>query len=360
VNTVNSTPAPVPAGEGKVVPSPPSPPSETSRPVPAPRLRRLGRVLTIIPALVPTAFLVAIVLALFALSGFAVNISWSPFQVGVRWPENFGWGFFGSDWDPLAAPPGQPHWGVMVFIVGSFLTAVPALFLSMAIGLGLAIASTTYLPRSVTRWLDSFVDLLAGIPSVVYGIWAFVLIAPIFGGTLNPWLADHVGFIPGFGPPPGLAGGTGLPVTIFVLTLMSLPITTLLIRDSLRAIPTDLWESGLALGATRWEAVRRISLRHGSRGIVSAAFLGFGRAFGETVAVAMVLGVNAAYPINFYSSTGTIAATIFGLLDSAYGNSHFLAALSEMAIVLLAISLVVNLVGRRFISSIIAYEVPGI
>ena len=323
-------------------------------------IRYLTRALAIAPALIPTLFLIMIVVALFSLAGFGVTFSLSPFQLVVHPPYNFGLGFWGSKWNPSPAPGYPAQWGTMVFIVGSFITAVPALFLSMAIGLGIAIASTVYLPRFVSAWLDPLVDLLAGIPSVVYGIWAFVVIAPIFGTLLNPWSAAHLAFIPGLGPPPGQATGVGLPITIFVLTLMSLPITTLLIRDALRSIPRDLWESGLALGATRWEVVRKISIRHGSRGILSAAFLGFGRAFGETVAVAMVLGVNAAYPINFYGSTGTIAATIFSLLDSAYGNSQYLAALSEMAIVLLAISLAVNIAGRRFISSIISYEVPGL
>jgi phosphate transport system permease protein len=287
------------------------------------------------------------------MAGFGIGLSLVPFRFHVQGPVNFGWAFFGSTFNPPRS------WGIAVFIVGSFLTAVPALFLSMAIGLGIAIASTTYLPRFLTVWLDPFVDLLAGIPSVVFGIWAYVLVAPYFGHVLNPWAATHLSFIPGFGGYPGGLAGDGLPVSIFILTLMALPITTLLIRDALRSLPRDLWESGLALGATRWETVRRVGLPHGMRGILSAGFLGFGRAFGETVAVAMILGVNAHYPMNVYDSTGTMAATMFELLDSAYGNSQFLALLAEMALVLLAITLVVNIVGRRFVSTFIGYEIAG-
>jgi phosphate transport system permease protein len=316
------------------------------------------KALPYIPALVPVAIVATIVVSLFVMAGLSVRISLAPLAIHVRGPYDFGWGFFGSTFDPQPAHP-PASWGIMVFIVGSFLTAVPALALSMAIGLGIAIASTTYLPRLLSRFLDPFVDLLAGIPSVIYGIWAFVLIGPIFGGQVNPWLAQHFSAIPGFGPPSGPALGDGLPLAIFILTLMALPITTLLIRDALRSVPRDLWESGLALGATRWETTRRVSLPYGIRGILSAGFLGFGRAFGETVAVAMILGVNAAYPFNFYSPTATMAATMFELLDSAYGNSHFLAALSEMALVLLAITLAVNLVGRRFVSSFTGYEIAG-
>lgn len=306
-----------------------------------------------VPALVPVAIVVAIVLALLSMAGFGVQLSLVPFRLRIQGPYNFGSEFFGSNFDP-------PHaWGIAVFVVGSLLTAVPAVLLSMGIGLGIAIASTTYMPRYLTVWLDPFVDLLAGIPSVVFGIWAYLFVAPYFGHVLNPWAASHLSFIPGFGGYPGGLAGDGLPVSVFILTLMALPITTLLIRDAMRSLPRDLWESGLALGATRWETMRRVGLPHSIRGILSAGFLGFGRAFGETVAVAMILGVNAHYPANVYDSTATMAATMFELIDSAYGNSQFLAFLAEMALVLLAITLVVNIVGRRFVSTFAGYEIAG-
>jgi phosphate transport system permease protein len=300
--------------------------------------RLLGKALPLVPALIPAGIVVAIVYSLIEASGFT----------------NFGSGFFGSSFNP------PQSWGIAVFVVGSFITAIPALILSMVIGLGIAIASTVYLPRFATQFLDPCVDLLAGIPSIIYGIWGYLVVAPYFGSTLNPYLYMHFGRIPGFGgtaPPPA---GLGYPVSIFILTLMALPITTLLIRDALRSVPRDLWESGLALGATRWETTRRVSIPYSRGGILSAAFLGFGRAFGETVAIAMVLNLVAHYPTNFYDGTATMAAEMFSLLDSAEGNSQYLALLSEMALVLLAISLVVNVVGRLFISRLSATEIAGL
>jgi phosphate transport system permease protein len=293
------------------------------------------------PALIPAGILISIAVSLVAASGF----------------HNFGWGFFGSRFNGS-----QAQFGMLVFIVGSFLTAVPALFLSMVLGLGIAIASTTYLPRILSQILDPFVDLLAGIPSVVYGIWAFIEIAPLFGKVINPWAADHLSILPGFAAKMGSPGvsGLGLPISIFVLTLMALPITTLLIRDALRSIPVELWESGLALGATRWEVVRRIAIPHGSRGIWSAAFLGFGRAIGETVAVAMVIGASVRLPVNAYGTTWTMASFMFQILDAALGNSVYLSALAELALVLLAITLAVNLAGRRLVSHIYAEQVAGL
>lgn len=324
----------------------PFPPAPTAPARAAPvrngrRARRVtaGEILGVAAGLVPLGILAGMVVVL----AYVSRLVYLP-------------GFFGFRW---TAPEGH-LWGIGIFVVGSLLTAVPALVFSMAIGLGLAIASTAYLPRFVSRLLDPFVDLLAGIPSVVYGIWAFLVLGPVFGRLVNPWMVTHLGFLPGFGPPPGSTLGVGLPLSITILTLMALPITTLLIRDALRAVPADLWESGLALGATRWEVVRRVAIPYSTRGIVSAAFLGFGRAFGETVAVAMVIGFVTQLPVNFYGTTSTMAAVMFQLLDSAYGNSQFLAALSEIGLVLLAITLAVNLIGRRLVSRLATFEVAGL
>lgn len=336
---MNPTPAPAAPGGREPIPSDSS---ETSPPSEALGWgQRIWRALPYGPALIPAGIVVAIAVTLVIASGL----------------RDFGWGFFGTHFNS-----GLNQYGMLVFIVGSFITAVPALFLSMVIGLGIAIASTTYLPSFLSRVLDPFVDLLAGIPSVVYGIWAFLVIAPLFGSVFNPWVALHLSFLPGFAAKAGSpsSSGEGLPLAIFVLTLMALPITTLLIRDALRSIPRDLWESGLALGATRWEVVRRVSLRHGSRGIWSAAFLGFGRAIGETVAVAMVIGSIERFPVNVYGTTWTMASFMFQTLDSAYGNSHYLAALAELALVLLVITLGVNILGRRLVSHIYAEQVAGL
>jgi phosphate transport system permease protein len=328
------------SGDGGREPIPPSSsPAGTEPSQPGGRsLLQWLRFSAIAPALIPAGIIVAVIVIIAYASGFTSLHD-----------------FYSFNWSP-----GRNHWGIGVFVVGSLLAAVPALTLSMLIGLGLAIASTSYLPRLISGVLDPFVDLLAGIPSVIYGIWGFVVIGPYFGITVNPWLADHLRLIPWFGPPSGNTLGLGLPLAIFLLTLMALPITTLLIRDSLRAVPRDLWESGLALGATRWEVLRKVALPYSRRGIMSAGFLGFGRAFGETVAVAMVIGSTPIIPTNFYSSGYTMAAAMFELLDSAYGNSQFLAALCEMALVLLAISLVVNVVGRRLVIALSTTEVAGV
>ena len=337
---MSSEPSPEATGAPQPLPTPSSPDRRAGAPK-GQTAHRIGKVIPYIPALIPAAI--------------AVAIAWV--LIGATKFHNFGWGFF------LPGSASNP-WGVLVVIVGSFLTAVPALMLSMLIGLGIAIASTTYLPPFLTKFLDPFVDLLAGIPSVVYGIWAYLVIAPYLGTVVNPWAVEHLSFIPGFAasiiPPSPTSAGIGLPLAILVLTLMALPITTLLIRDALRSVPKDLWESGLALGATRWEVMRKVGLRTGSRGIISAVFLGFGRAIGETVAVAMVIGADARFPVNVYDVTDTMAAYMFGTLDAALVNPTLGENLAELALVLMAITLAVNIVGRRLVSHIYAQEVPGL
>lgn len=263
--------------------------------------------------------------------------------------QNFGWSFFSFN---------TGAYGIGVFVLGSFLTSVPALALAMAIGLGVAISSTTYLPRWLSGWLDPFVDLLAGIPSIIYGLWGWLILAPFLASNVYAWSTVHLAWIPGLepitsAPASPAANGAGLASGIVILTLMILPITTLLMRDALQSVPRDLWESGLALGATRWEVSRRVAIPYAKRGILGAAFLGFGRAIGETVAVAMVIGQAAVVPTNAYAHTTTMASYIISTFQTALepgvvGRTtlHFLA---ELGLVLLAITLLVNLAGRWMI-----------
>jgi phosphate transport system permease protein len=334
---VSDPPVSAPAGDRQPLPAEPTDPRPRR-----PSLSRWGfRILGYLPPLVPLALVVLIAGVLLWKSDLEI------------FP-----GFLTSTWNPPPVP--HPQWGIGVFVAGSFLTALPAIVFAMLIGLGIAVATTTYLPRWCSRLLDPFVDLLAGIPSVIYGIWGFVVIGPYLGRVLNPWLADHLTFVPGFGGGSGSMTGQGLPLAIILLTLMALPITTLLIRDALRAVPKDLWESGLALGATRWEVTRRVAIPYGRRGILSAGFLGFGRAFGETVAVAMVIGSVTSFPTNVFGTTITMASFMFLNADAALVTPGLLQFLAELALLLLAITLVVNIVGRRLISGIVSEQVAGL
>ena len=315
--------------------------------LPAPGDRGAGRsggtgwllrtVATSIPALIPVGLVVAIIVALLYASGF----------------ESFGtYFFYGTVWSPATSSPTHAVFGIAGYVIGTLLSAVPALLIALMLSVGIAVALVFYLPRWAARLLTPFVELLAGIPSVVFGIWGFWIVAPFFGGTLEPAMVRYLGRIPGFGPPT-VASGVGILLAVFVLTFMIVPVTTTLIRDSLKSVPKSLVENGLALGATRWEVVRYVALRHARRGIGSAILLGFGRAVGETVAVFMVIGdalpLNG-IPTNVYSLHYTIAGALVGQLDSAFIQPNYLHALAELALVLFAITLVVNVAGRRLLA----------
>lgn len=322
--------------------SPIPPASEaSSEPVPPPARRpptgrkRAGAVLTAPLSWLPLLFLAAIVAVLLYASDF----------------HNFGLSFWGPNWFPDPLDPASASYGVLVFAAGTVLTSALAVFLAGVLSIGLAISLVMFLPGPLARVLALFVDLLAGIPSVVYGIWGYVVLAPYFANDLEPALQSHLGFLPGLGGSSvEIAGGTGLLLAVLVLTLMVVPLTTALVRDSLRSVPRALEESGLALGATRWEVVRRVHLRYARRGIFSAVLLGLGRALGETVAVFMVIGNQVRFPPTLYSGTSTIATLLVGQFDSAFIYPDLLRALVEIALVLFLITLAVNVIGRRFLT----------
>ncbi len=275
--------------------------------------------------------------------------------------RNFGGSFWSLNYlfDPLTD---SGSFGVGIFAVGTAITAIMALIIAGALSLAIAISLTVYLPPIASRPLTILTNLLAGIPSVVYGIWGYVILAPYFGSTLEPTLQNVIGFIPGFGGTRAdTAGGTGLLLAVFILTIMVIPLTTAIMRESLRNVPKDLVEAGLALGATQWEVTRRVRFSVARGGLWGALFLGFGRAIGEAVAVAMVIGASVQIPSTFYGGSTTIASFIFYQLDSAFTYPSLLQALVEYALVLLAIAVVVNVVGQRAThSDMIAAATGGI
>ncbi len=261
--------------------------------------------------------------------------------------HNFGWSLWSTDWNWIPPGPGSSY-GIGYFAIGSLITAVLAMLLATVLSLAMAISIVVYLPTAPSRILTVFTDLLAGIPSVVFGIWGFVVLAPYFGEHLEPSLRDALYWLPGFGGPAyAIGGGTGILLAVFVLTIMIIPITTAIMRESLRAVPHSAVEAGLALGATRWEVVRRVRLPMARAGIFGALFLGFGRAIGESVAVSMLIGATPQIPPSIYGGSYTIAAYILDQQDSAFAYPLLLQVLVEFALILLLISIAVNVVGNR-------------
>jgi phosphate transport system permease protein len=268
--------------------------------------------------------------------------------------HDFGGSFWSFNYNFIPGDPSASSWGIGTFVVGTALTAGLALVLATALSLALSISIVVYLPTIPSRVLTVLTNLLAGIPSVVYGIWGFVILAPYFGFTLEPTLRSVIGWLPGFGGPASEIGPWGILLAVFILTIMIIPLTTALMREALWSVPRDLVEAGLALGATRWEVARRVRMHSARLGIASAILLGFGRAVGESVAVAMVIGAVPKLPLSVYSESTTIASFVFYQLDSAFLYPDLLELLVEYALFLLLIAVGVNLLAQRLTRAEIA------
>jgi phosphate transport system permease protein len=236
--------------------------------------------------------------------------------------------------------------GPLVF--GTLLAAVLALLFAVPLSIGIALFISHYAPRRLARTLGYVVDLLAAIPSVVYGIWGALVLAPYLVPTYR-WLAEHLGFIPLFAGPASSTGRTILTAGL-VLSVMILPIMSAINREVFLQTPKLHEEASLALGATRWEMIRMTVLPYARSGIVSGAMLGLGRALGETIAVLLVLSASSAVTANLIgqSNPSTIPANIAAQFPEASGLD--VNVLIATGLVLFAITFAVNFAARAVLA----------
>jgi phosphate transport system permease protein len=236
---------------------------------------------------------------------------------------------------------------VWPLVFGTLLAAVVALAIALPLSLGVALSVSHYAPRRIAVAIGYVVDLLAAVPSVVYGLWGIGFLGPRLVPVYN-WLADHASWIPLFKGPASTTGRTILTAGI-VLAIMVLPIVTAISREIFQQTPRLNEEAALALGATRWEMIRLAVLPYARSGIVSAAMLGLGRALGETMAVAMVLSASGVVSFNLISSTNpsTIAANI--ALSFADSTGLRINALIASGLVLFVITFAVNFSARAVV-----------
>jgi len=230
---------------------------------------------------------------------------------------------------------------------GTVLAAGIAIVLAVPLAVAVALFITFYAPRKIASWLSYVIDLLAAIPSVIYGLWGIAVLGPAAVGV-QEWLADNLGFIPLFEGPASATGRTMLVVGA-VLAVMILPIITAVTREVFSQTPRSLREGALALGATRWEMIKMTVLPFGRSSIISASMLGLGRALGETMAVTIILSVSGVVTFNLISSgnPSTIAANI--ALDFPESSGIDVNALIASGLVLFVITLVVNMAARFII-----------
>jgi len=251
----------------------------------------------------------------------------------------FGFGFLtSSTWDPV-----RLQFGALPAIYGTLLTSAIGLLIAFPIGIGAALFLAEEARLGLLRGPLSFaVELLAGIPSVVIGLWAFFILTPLMRDNVDPFLSHTLGFLPFF---QGSASGYGFLTAGVVLAIMVLPILIALSRDVIRAVPRSLREASLALGATKAETVWSVVLPYARVGITGAVLLALGRALGETIAVTMVIGNRPQITASLYAQGYTLPSVIANEFTEAVGNLYQ-GALFELGLILVLITIIVNVAAR--------------
>ena len=274
--------------------------------------------------------------ALLVIAMFA-GIIWVLIEGAMPSIKAFGFPFLWTEaWNPV-----RDQYGALAPIYGTLVTSAIAMLLAVPFGIGIAIFLTELCPRSLRRPVGIAVELLAGIPSIIYGIWGFFVLVPILQATVQPWIIDTFGDVPVLnelfaGPPYGIGLFTGG----LILAIMVLPFITAISRDVFEAVPHPLKEAAYALGSTKWEVVWRVVLPFARGGVVGGAMLGLGRALGETMAVTFVVG-NAHHIAKSVLAPGTtISAAIANEFMEATEELHN-SSLIELALILFGITSIV-------------------
>jgi len=245
-----------------------------------------------------------------------------------------------STWDPVAE-----NFGALPLIFGTLLSSALALLIAVPLSLGVAIYLTEFAPRAIRQPVAFMLELLAAIPSVVYGLWGIFVLIPILKSTLFPFLRSTLGFLPFFQGP--IYGPSVLAASI-ILSIMVMPFIMSVSREVLLAVPDSQRQAALALGATRWEAVTTAVVPYARSGIIGAVILGLGRALGETMAVTMLIGNRHELAASLFAPGYTMASAIANEFTEAVGDMH-LSALAYVALVLFVVTVLVNAAARLLI-----------
>jgi phosphate transport system permease protein len=273
------------------------------------------------------ALLVLIVYELMSRS----NLSWHA----------FGFKFFGtSDWDPV-----NEQFGALPFIFGTLVSSLVALIIAVPLSIGVAVFTTEMCPKTLRGPLSFFVELLAAIPSVIYGLWAIFVLVPLLSNYVEPFLGKTLGWTGLFVGP---AYGIGMLAAGIILAIMIVPIISSITREVLMVVPQNQREGVLALGATRWEMIRVGVLRNARAGIAGGIILGLGRALGETMAVTMVIGNRPEIAKSLFAPGYTMASVLANEFSEATGDTY-LSALIEIGLALFLVTIIVNALAQLLV-----------
>jgi phosphate transport system permease protein len=275
----------------------------------------------------------AAILVLLILGGVAVSL------IRGAWPalRHFGFAFVAREvWNPVT-----DEFGALAPIYGTVVTSLLAMLLAVPTGFGIALFLTELCPPALKRPIGVAVELLAAVPSIIFGIWGLFVLAPILQRTVQPWLIHHVGKLPGIGPLfKGPPYGIGILTASIVLAIMVLPFIAATMRDVFDTVPTMLKESGYGLGATTWEVIWHVVVPHSRVGMVGGVMLGLGRALGETMAVTFVIGNAHRISTSLLAPGTTISSSIANEFTEAVGDLYT-SSLIALGLLLFIITFVV-------------------
>ncbi len=257
--------------------------------------------------------------------------------------KHFGFGFLtGKNWDPV-----RNEFGALPFIYGTIVSSVLAVLIAVPISLGIAIFLVEQAPRKIAQPIAFLVELLAAIPSVVYGLWGIFVLAPFIREHLGPILQKYLGWLPLF---QGKLTGIGMLTGGIILAIMITPIITAIVRDVLTAVPVTQREAALALGATKWETTK-VVLDNAASGIAGAIVLGLGRAIGETMAVTMVIGNMPQISASLFEPAYTIASVLASNFAEAT-DELYLSSLILIGLILFVVTFIVNGLAKLLVMTV--------
>ncbi len=340
-NSESNSSSPTPLSRVLTVPVPTAPVVGAPKPEPGPSVIRQFLARRGSGRLADQAFaglMVVCACSIFAIVIFILTILIVRSKLSLA---QFGFKFFSSQsWDPVSG-----DFGALPFIYGTLATSFLALLMAVPLALGVAVFLTELCPKALRAPISFLTELLAAIPSVVYGLWALVVLVPIMRDSLGPFLLKTLGWTGLF---EGANFGVGLLTASIILAIMILPIISSLTRDIMNAVPNSQREAVLALGATRWEMIRVGVLRNSRIGIVGAVMLGLGRALGETMAVTMVIGNHPVISKSLFAPGYTLASVIANEFSEAT-DDVYLSALIEIGLALFLVTIVVNTIARLLV-----------
>lgn len=250
---------------------------------------------------------------------------------------------FTKTWDPVFE-----NFGALPFIFGTLVSSLIAILIAIPIGIGTAIYLAEYASKNIRMVVSSLVDLLAAIPSVIYGLWGIFVLVPVMRTHVQPFLGKYFGFLPFFQGP---NYGIGMLSAGVILSIMIIPFIISVSREVILAVPGVYKEAAYAVGSTRWEAISTVILNYGKPGIVGGIILSLGRAIGETMAVTMIIGNNVKISASLFSPGYSLASVIANEFAEA-SSKIYLSALIEIGLVLFLVSIVVNVFARLLIWSV--------